>query len=166
VNDQALFLLIEDDTNDAILLRRAFAKARVLNPLQIVYSAEEAMDYLKAVGKYGNRQEYPLPGLILLDLKLPGMSGHDFLRWLRSDPELRALRVVVLSSSDAIWDVNEAYRAGANSFLIKPADFEKFVEISQALNGYWVWIDKSPEVERPSHQRPAGQKSDQGRSAK
>ena len=71
------------------------------------------------------------------------------LRWIRQQPELKALRVVVLTSSDRIQDVNLAYQLGANSFLVKPVDFERFVEISQALKGYWLWLSKAPEVQRP-----------------
>ncbi len=150
VSDQALILLVEDNDNDVLLLRRAFIKARVLNPLQVVRSGEEAIAYLSATGKYANRQEYPLPSLILLDLKMPGLDGFDVLRWIRQDPEMRVLRVVVLTSSDEMRDINLAYQLGANSFLVKPADFERFVEISQALNGYWLWLDKAPELSRPS----------------
>jgi CheY-like chemotaxis protein len=146
VSDQALFLLVEDDSNDASLLRRAFSKAKVMNPLYVVQSAEEAIAYLKRKGRYSNLAEYPLPALILLDIGLPGISGHDFLRWIRSEPEFRGLRVVMLSGSDNPRDVNEAYAAGANSFLFKPADFDYFVQISQALNGYWMWLDRPPEI--------------------
>jgi CheY-like chemotaxis protein len=146
VTDQALFLIIEDNLDDAMLLHRAFTKANVLNPLHRLDSAEEAVAYLTGSGKYRNRAEYPLPSLLLLDLKLPGMSGHDFLKWLRQQPEFRSLRVVVLSSSDDMNDVNLAYKLGANSFLIKPADFERFVEFSRALDGCWTWSHKQPEA--------------------
>jgi CheY-like chemotaxis protein len=149
VSEQALFLLVEDNDNDALLLRRAFIKARVLNPLHVAKNGEEAIAYLSGTGKYANRVEFPLPSLVLLDLKMPGLDGFDVLRWIRQEPDLRALRVVVLTSSDEIRDINLAYQLGANSFLVKPADFERFVEISQALNGYWIWLDKSPEVSRP-----------------
>lgn len=149
VSDQAVFLLVEDNDNDALLLRRAFVKARVLNPLHVARSGEEAIAYLSGTGKYATRSEYPLPSLVLLDLKMPGLDGFDVLRWIRQEPELRALRVVVLTSSDELRDINLAYQLGANSFLVKPADFERFVEISQALNGYWMWLDKAPELSRP-----------------
>ena len=142
----ATILIVEDNPDDVALLRRAFTKAKILNPTRFVTSADEAVAYLTGAGKYQNRLEFPLPSLILLDLKLPGMSGHEFLKWLRGLTQLRALRVVVLSSSEDMRDVNLAYQLGANSFLIKPADFDRFVEICQALNGYWRWLDKSPQV--------------------
>lgn len=147
---QATILVIEDNADDAALLRRAFTKARVLNPIYFVGTGEEAVAYLTGTGKYQERSEFPLPSLILVDLKLPGMSGHEFLGWLRGHPAFHALRAVVLSSSDEMRDVNLAYQLGANSFLIKPADFDRFVEISQALNGYWVWSDKSPDAAQTS----------------
>lgn len=145
MSPQATILVIEDNPDDATLLRRAFTKSKVLNPVHFLRTAEEGVAYLTGAGKYENRSEFPLPSLILLDLKLPGMSGHGFLAWLRAKEGLRSIRVVVLSSSDEMRDVNLAYQLGANSFLIKPADFDRFVEISQALNGYWLWLDKSPD---------------------
>ena len=148
MSDQALFLLVDDNEDDILLVRRAFVKAKVLNPLQIVRSGDEAIAYLGGKGKFANRAEFPLPALVLLDLRMPGLDGFDVLRWIREEASLRTLRVVVLTASDDMRDVNVAYKMGANSFLIKPADLERFVEISQALNGYWLWLDKAPEAHR------------------
>ena len=144
MTQQATFLVVEDNADDVILLRRAFTKAKILNAVHFVRTGEDAVAYLNGFGRYSNRTEYPLPSLILLDLKMPGMSGHEFLGWVRGCPEFRSLRVVVLSSSDEMRDVNLAYQLGASSYLIKPADFDRFVEISQALNGFWIWMDKAP----------------------
>ncbi len=146
MSDLSLFLVIDDNRDDAFLLRRAFQRAKVLNPVHLVHSGEEAIAYLSGEGKYGNRAEFPLPGLILLDIKMPGLDGFGVLTWIRHHPDLRGLRVVILSSSDDMRDVNQAYQLGANSFLIKPADFDRFVEISLALNGYWMWLDHAPQV--------------------
>lgn len=153
---QAIFLLVEDGEDDVLLIKRAFIKANVLNPLQIVTSGEEAIAYLEGTGKYRNRTEFPLPALVLLDIKMPGLDGFQVLDWIRAQPDLRALRVVMLTSSDDMRDVNRAYQLGANSFLIKPIDFERFVEISQALAGYWLWMDKAPEVVRPGESAEEG----------
>ncbi len=146
--EQALILLAEDREDDVILVRRAFEKAKVLNPMHVVRNGAEAIAYLKGEGKYSNRAEYPLPELLLLDLKMPGTDGFDVLKWMRQQPGLQAMRVVVLTSSDQMRDVNEAYHLGANSFLVKPIDFERFVEMSQAINGYWLWMSKAPETSR------------------
>jgi CheY-like chemotaxis protein len=111
--------------------------------------------YLKAEGKFANRHEFPLPSLILLDLKMPGTDGFDVLRWIRQNPDLKALRVIVLTSSSAMRDVNEAYESGANSFLVKPMDFENFVEIGRFLKDYWLRTDKAPDLYRPGQNKKA-----------
>ena len=149
MSDQALVLLVEDNEDDVALVRRALSKGKVLNPLQVVRSGEEALEYLVGMGRYSNRSEYPVPELILLDLKLPGIDGFQVLRWIRQQPALRALRVVVLTSSNELCDATTAYQAGANSFLVKPVDFEEFVNITNAIQGYWLWTSKTPEVDRP-----------------
>jgi CheY-like chemotaxis protein len=147
--DEAVILLAEDRDDDIVLIRRAFIKGNILNPLQVVRNGEAAIAYLGGQGKYSNRVEYPLPELLLLDLKMPGLDGFEVLRWIRQQPGLNSLRVVVLTSSDEIRDVNLAYQLGANSFLVKPIDFERFVEISQAVKGYWLWMSKAPDLSRP-----------------
>jgi len=156
--DRSVFLLVEDDENDVILVRRAFSKSQLLNPLAVVRNAEEAMAYFMGIGAYKNRSEYPLPSLVLLDLKMPGMSGIEFLQWLRQQPGYGSTRVVILTSSSLTRDVNAAYQAGANSFLIKPVDFERFVEITSALSGYWMRTDVAPETQRRFTQSSVEQK--------
>jgi len=147
--DQAVILLAEDREDDILLIRKAFAKAYIHNPVHVVRDGEEAIAYLQGEGKYSNRAEYPLPDLFLLDLKMPLKDGFEVLKWIREQPGLRALRVVVLTSSDHIRDVNVAYQLGANSFLVKPFDFENFVEMSKFLQGYWLNFSKTPETVRP-----------------
>jgi CheY-like chemotaxis protein len=119
-----------------------------LNPLFNVQTGEEAIAYLKGDERYANRAEYPLPDLVLLDLKLTGISGFQVLKWIRQQPGLRAMRVVVLTGSTAIEDINLAYQLGANSFLAKPMDFDSFVQVAGAVAGYWIWMNETPEVSR------------------
>src|SRR5579859_2861537 len=145
----SLFLLVEDNSGDILLVRRAFKKANILNPLQVVRSGEEAIQYLLGEGPYASRDEFPLPSVILLDLKLNGRDGLDVLEWIRSQPSLRTLRVIVLTSSDSIRDVDRAYKLGANSFIVKPVQFERLVEIMQTIRGYWLWFDSAPSAARP-----------------
>jgi len=145
---QGVILLAEDREDEVLLLRRAFAQANFLNPLQVVSNGEEAISYLQGEGKYSDREEYPLPALLLLDLKMPRKDGFEVLQWIRQQPEFRALRVVVLTASDHIMDVNRAYQLGANSFLVKPVDFAHFVEVTQALKGYWLWMSEEPHIAR------------------
>src|SRR6185312_5104029 len=117
--EHAVILLVEDEEDYVLLIRRAFAQAKIPNPLQVVWNGEEAIWYLNGVGKYSNRAEYPLPDLILLDVKMPRVNGFEVLKWIRQQPGLAALRVLMLTSSDQIRDINEAYRLGANSFMVK-----------------------------------------------
>jgi CheY-like chemotaxis protein len=146
--DKNLFLLVEDSEDDVLFIRRAFVKANVHDALQVVRNGEDALAYLKGEGRYSNRSEYPLPDLVLLDLKLPGKDGFEVLRCIRCQPGLSALRVVVLTSSDDIRDVNRAYQLGANAFVVKPVDSDDFVSIVQAIQGFWMWMSKSPEAFR------------------
>ena len=99
---------------------------------------------------YGDRGRYPLPALMLLDLKLPGMSGFEVLLWLRQQPGLKRLPVVVLTSSKENTDINRAYELGANSYLVKPASFDALVNIIERLNHYWLVLNERPEVTPPS----------------
>jgi CheY-like chemotaxis protein len=158
---QELILLAEDREEEVLLIRRAFREANFLNPLHVVQDGEEAIAYLEGKGKYANRDEYPLPALLLLDLKMPRKDGFEVLRWIRHHPQLRTLRVVVLTSSDHTADVNRAYQLGANSFLVKPVDFRHFVEMTQALHGYWKWTEE-PQISRP--ELPANSRRNSGTS--
>src|SRR5690242_9739823 len=101
-----VILLAEDSETDVLLTRRAFAKANLLNPLHVVSDGEEAIAYLAGEGRYANRAEYPLPELLLLDLKMPKKNGLEVLQWVRDQPGLRGLRIVVLTTSDLAQDVN------------------------------------------------------------
>jgi CheY-like chemotaxis protein len=148
MQERLVVLLVEDSENDAMIIRRAFEKAGIPNPLYIVKDGEAAMAYLAGRGSYAVRDEYPLPALVLLDLKLPGMDGFEVLRWIRRTPGLSALRVVVLTSSDAIKDVNRAYSLGANSFMVKEMDFQNTIELARLLQEYWLSKSKEPDASR------------------
>jgi CheY-like chemotaxis protein len=154
--EQAVILVAEDREDDRILIHRAFEKAGVINPMHFVANGEEAIAYFKGEGKYSRRDEFPLPSLLLLDLKMPKADGFDVIRWVRQQKELSGIRIVVLTGSDEMRDVNQAYQLGANSFLVKPLDFERFTDITRAIKGYWLWLDKSPGASRP----PRAPKSD------
>lgn len=121
---QVTILVVEDVENDILLVRRTLAKAGVPNPRYFVQTGEQAICYLRGTGPYSNRKKYPLPELVLLDLKLPGMDGFEVLQWIRANPNFADLRVVVLTTSERMRDVSRAYQLGANSFLVKPLEFE------------------------------------------
>ena len=141
--DQAVIMLADDSQDDILLIQTAFRKGNILNPLQVVRDGEEAIGYLKGEGKYANRSEYPLPALLLLDLKMPRVDGLQVLRWIRQQPGLNYLRVVVLTSCDQMRGVSEAYELGANSFLVKPLEFQNFAETTRLLRDFWLATDKA-----------------------
>ena len=144
----AEILLVEDNEGDIRLTQEVLKEGKVRNRLSVVRDGEEAIAYLKGEGKYSNRDEYPLPDLMLLDLQMPRKDGFEVLRWVRQQPGLAGLRIVVLTSSEDLRDVNEAYRLGANSFLVKPLEFENFVETSMFLKHYWLVMNKKPATSR------------------
>jgi len=155
--ESEVILLAEDQEDDIVLMRRAFKKASLVNPIQVVRDGDEAIAYLKGEGRYANRSEYPLPALMLLDLKMPRKDGFEVLHWIRQQPSLSTLRVVVLTASDQMRDVNRAYQLGANSFLVKPTDFEDFITMILSLSGYWLWLSRAPDATRPSPESKAHQ---------
>jgi CheY-like chemotaxis protein len=134
VNHLALILVVEDDPNDVLLIRRTLLRASIPNPVHIVNTGQEALDYLAGTGPFNDRNTYPLPGLILLDLKLPGIDGYGVLAWIQQHPSYHQLRVVVLTSSHEMGDLNKAYRLGANTFLVKPLELEEANALVATLN--------------------------------
>lgn len=151
-----MILIAEDNEDHVILLRRALKKGAVLNPLFVVSDGEEAIAYLKGEGKFADRYEYPLPGLLLLDLKMPKKDGFEVLEWIRQQPYLKRLRVVVLTTSDSPADIDRAYELGANSFIVKPLEKQQFLEVTNAIKGYWLWMSAAPQLqETPDPPVPA-----------
>jgi CheY-like chemotaxis protein len=138
-----VLMLVEDDPDHVLLIQRALAKANLVNPLRIVRDGDEAIAYLSGQGPYGDRNRYPLPSLILLDLKLPRKSGLEVLEWIRSDPALRVLPVVALTSSAETSDIERAYALGVNSYLVKPLGFEDLLDLVKSLVMYWMILNKS-----------------------
>jgi CheY-like chemotaxis protein len=141
-------LLVEDSPDDALLIQRAFRKANLANPVQLVRDGEEAVAYLSGAAPYDDRGRFPLPVFMLLDLKLPRRSGLEVLAWLRQESAVRRLPVVVLTSSRESVDVNRAYDLGVNSYLTKPVGFEALMEMVKNVNLYWLVLNESPELPR------------------
>ena len=131
-------LLVEDNEDDVFLMKRALKGARVSNDLFVVEDGQAAMDYLSGAGSYGDRDSYPIPAVIFLDLKLPLISGHDVLAWIRRQKELNPVVVIVLTSSNEAWDISRCYALGANSYLVKPPTTEQLEELAKAFKWYWL----------------------------
>jgi len=141
-------LLVEDSPDDALLIQRAFRKANLANPVQLVRDGEEAVAYLSGAVPYEDRARFPLPVFMLLDLKLPRRSGLEVLAWVRQESVVKRLPIVVLTSSREAVDVNRAYDLGVNSYLTKPVGFEALIEMVKNINLYWLVLNENPELRR------------------
>lgn len=130
-------LLVEDDLNDIFLVKRAFKMARLETPLQVVTDGEEATHYLSGHGKYADREAYPLPKLIVMDIKMPRLSGFDVLEWIKHDGALRRIPVIIVSSSDRPQDIDQAYELGANAYMVKPVNFHAVERLFESITHYW-----------------------------
>jgi CheY-like chemotaxis protein len=131
-------LVVEDTEDDVFFLKRALRDSEIHHPLSIVVDGRQALDYLQGNGVYADRDKYPLPFLILLDLKLPYVMGLDVLKWIRQQPEHASTLVVVLSSSQQDSDMDETYRLGGNAYLVKPPTRAKLVEMMENLRDRWM----------------------------
>lgn len=148
-------LLIEDSMDDALLMKRALDKAGITRSVHLAKDGKEAMEYLTGAGQFSNRQAYPLPQLILLDLQLPEMHGLKVLEWIRSQPQFRSTIVVVLSSSRLTGDVQLAYKLGVNSYLLKPSSLDALYQTVGAIALYWLTLNQWPEIVPSAFVRPS-----------
>ncbi len=137
-------LMADDDQDDCLLVRDAFIQSRLANDLHFVANGEDLMDYLHRRGAYADREQYPRPGVILLDLNMPRKDGREALHEIKSDPDLRSIPVVVLTTSKAEEDIVRSYNTGANSFITKPVTFEGLVDLIKSLGEYWFEIVELP----------------------
>lgn len=140
-------LMADDDPDDCMLAREALAESRLANDLHFVSDGEELMDYLYQRGKYSVPGSAPRPGLILLDLNMPKKDGREVLKELKSDPDLRQIPVLVLTTSQAEEDILRSYYLGANSYITKPVTFSSLIEVMQTLSKYWFEIVELPSQE-------------------
>ena len=137
-------LMADDDADDRTLTKEALEEGRLMNELRFVENGEELLEYLRKQGKYAPPADAPRPGLILLDLNMPRKDGRAVLKEIKSDPDLRTIPVVVLTTSKADEDVYRSYDLGVNSYIVKPVTFEALVDILQTLEKYWFEIVALP----------------------
>jgi CheY-like chemotaxis protein len=139
-------LLVEDSEDNVFLVRHAMQKAGVTPPLEVTTSGEQAIEYLAGDNRYSDWHQFPLPSIVLLDLKMPGMSGFDVLKWIRQQPGLNALGVAMLTSSDMPSEIKMAHDLGANIFITKPVELERLIQIMKTLNEHWLKQAQVPAV--------------------
>ena len=142
-------LLVEDNPDDVFFIKWAFKKARLDLTLTVVSDGRDAVDYLQGNPPYGDRVAYPLPTLIILDLRLPGMHGLEVLRWIRSHPAFQRLPITILTGSVIREELNRAYDLGANSFLLKPLSLVDLKNTLQQLAAFWFHAAQLPQIESP-----------------
>jgi len=135
-------LLVEDDPNDVELIKLALESYNFVNQIDVVMDGEEALTYLQ--GRAGESFATPLPRLVLLDLKLPKVDGIDVLRAIRNHPRTRELVVVVMTSSAESQDLNACYDLSVNSYIVKPLDFQQFIEVTRQVGFYWMMLNQLP----------------------
>jgi two-component system, response regulator len=143
VNEKVI-LLVEDNADDELLTLRAFKKSHIKNRIEVVRDGVEALDWLFAEGDHAGRDPSVMPQVILLDLKLPRMDGLEVLRRIRADPRTELLPVIILTSSKQDEDLVKSYELGANSYVRKPVDFERFLEAVVSLGLYWLVLNEAP----------------------
>ena len=137
-------LLIEDNRMDVELTLDAFKEARLANTIHVANNGQEGLEYMFGRGEYADRQKYPLPHLVLLDLKMPRVDGFEVLRQIKSAPLIKRIPVIILTSSKEEGDRALSYDSGANSYLVKPVSFEGFAEVIKSINGYWLLLNVEP----------------------
>ena len=138
-------LLVEDDPEDIEITRRALDKGRIGNPLYVVRDGDEAIEFLRHEGRHQDPEAAPRPGLILLDLNMPGLDGREVLRIIKADPDLRSIPVIVLTTSSEEADVFHCYDEGANTYITKPVEFDKFFQAVMTINEYWLCLAEIPD---------------------
>lgn len=145
-NNEVEILIVEDNPHDAEMALRALRKNKLANNVLVVEDGEEALDFLFARGKFAGREKTNKPKIILLDLKLPKVDGMEVLREVKSNEETKIIPVIVMTSSKEEKDIVNSYKLGVNSYIVKPVDFDKFVEAVRDLGLYWLLLNQYPSI--------------------
>ncbi len=134
---QFTILLVEDEENDVMLIKRALKKTFITNPIYVANNGQEAIDYLSGQGPFAARAKFPFPDVVITDLKMPKKTGFELLGWMNEHPEFKVIPTIVLSSSKQDLDVARSYNLGANTYMVKPADFETLAQMIKLIRDYW-----------------------------
>jgi CheY-like chemotaxis protein len=157
MKNDGLILLVENEPDDVFIVQRAVKKVGIENPMATVENGELAVDYLSGRGAFQDRAAHPLPALVLLDLSMPRMGGLEVLKWIRAQPQIKRLIVVVLTSSQNHEDIAKAYDNGANGYLVKPVGATEFQAVLSSLKIYWLEKNQNPRCEPEGHSAAAQQ---------
>ncbi|MCI0747713.1 MAG: response regulator [Verrucomicrobia subdivision 3 bacterium] len=144
IEGKPVILVAEDNENDVVLLQRAFGAAGIVSSRHYVSDGQEAVEFLRGDGRFADRAAFPMPDLLLLDLKMPRMNGFEVIQWVRAQSFLEHLRIVVLTTSSDIADIERAYQLGAHSFLTKPANLDDFKNMIASVYRYWKAFGLTP----------------------
>ena len=140
-----IYLVAEDDQDTQVLIQRAFKQADLAPPVYFTNDGQQTIHYLAGEGDYTDRKRFPMPALLLLDLKMPYQDGFDVLRWIRAQPQLRKLVVIMFSGSSLEQDVEQAFNLGVNSFVMKPVSFSELLQVILAIHHYWFGCNHFPQ---------------------
>jgi CheY-like chemotaxis protein len=151
VPNEKLVLIIEDNEDDVFMLQHAIRKAGITNPIHVVRTGEDAIAYLAGADRYSDWNRFPLPSIVLLDLKLPGLSGLDVLAWIRKTSGLQNLRVTILTGAPFGQQIKQASELGANWFTTKPVDHRNLIEMMKTFRLHWLELSQAPQVSRLPH---------------
>ena len=132
-----IILVVEDEDSDFYLLERAFRKNNIQNPIIRAKDGLEGLHYLQGSNEYSDREKFPFPDVVILDLKTPRMTGLELLEWIREHPECRVIPTVIMSSSQQDADIEKAYQLGANTYFVKPTNFQDLVDLTASIQEYW-----------------------------
>ncbi len=144
--EQLDILLVEDDLDDIEFTIRAFRRKNIRNRIRTVGDGEQALDYIFSRSAFADREKYPKPGLVILDLKLPKIDGVEVLRVVKNHPRLRTIPIIMLTTSRSPEDVRKCYQLGVNSYVVKPLDFEEFSDLIELIARYWLDLNLLPNV--------------------
>ena len=154
--EDPIVLLVDDSENDALLMRTVFSRAGFVQPLRFARDGDDAIAYLRGDGLYGNRRQFPLPTIVLLDLNMPRKNGFEVLTWIREQPALRRLRVYIMSASNRAEDIQRVYDLGANSYLVKPGNLDGLMHLAKTLVAWLKLSHFAPLTETSESHSPFG----------
>lgn len=148
-----IILAVDDDVRECLLVKDAFQIIDVVDPIHTVHDGAEAIDYLEGNGKFADRDQFPFPSLLLLDLKMPGMNGFEFLAYIKKNPTLTVIPTIVFSASNDVGDVKNAYLLGANAYIVKGRTFDEICSQLKFIYGFWMRVQVPP-IDRQGHLLP------------